>query len=71
VKTDQMGRRFRYRRPSSRRVMGFHDEALSGTWKGHRSSRLGIHYRVIYSVLRGELTVHVVDITKHDYRRKR
>ena len=51
-----------------RRVVGFHDEALSGTWKGHRSSRLSIAYRVIYSVQRDALTVHVVDVTKHDYR---
>lgn len=31
--------------PGLRLVKGFHDEALSGEWKGHRSSRLGIQYR--------------------------
>jgi hypothetical protein len=29
-------------------IKGFHDEALSGQWAGHRSSRLGIQWRVIY-----------------------
>src|SRR2546425_2529003 len=28
--------------PGLRMIKGFHDEALSGKWKGHRSSRLGI-----------------------------
>ena len=27
--------------PGLRAIKGFHDEALSGEWKGHRSSRLG------------------------------
>ena len=26
--------------PGIRSIKGFHDEALSGEWKGHRSSRL-------------------------------
>ena len=31
-----------------RAIKGFYDEALSGEWKGHRSSRLGIQWRVVY-----------------------
>ena len=51
-----------------RLIKGFHDEALHGEWKGHRSSRLGEQYRVIYMV--GEQKVLVIDVTAHDYRRK-
>jgi addiction module RelE/StbE family toxin len=53
-----------------RRIKGFHDEVLSGEWKGHRSSRLGLQYRVIYRVVGQEVLVEVIDITAHDYRRK-
>jgi addiction module RelE/StbE family toxin len=53
-----------------RLIKGFHDEALRGKWKGHRSSRLGIQYRVIYKVVDDEILVEVIDITAHDYRRK-
>ena len=52
-----------------RQITGFHDEALSGAWKGHRSSRLGAQYRVIYRALPDELTFQVMSITAHDYRR--
>jgi toxin HigB-1 len=52
-----------------RQITGFHDEALSGAWKGHRSSRLGAQYRVIYHVLPDELMFQVMSITAHDYRR--
>ena len=51
-------------------IKGFHDEALKGQWKGHRSSRLGIQYRVIYKVEERRILVLVVDITPHDYRSK-
>ena len=51
-------------------VMGFHDEALSGEWKGHRSSRLGLQWRVIYRVVANVLLIQVVLVTAHDYRRK-
>ena len=50
-----------------RRIKGFHDEALSGAWQGHRSSRLNRAYRVIYRVQRDQVTVHIEDVTKHDY----
>jgi len=52
-----------------RAIKGFHDEALSGEWKGHRSSRLGLQWRVIYRVVADALLVQVVQITPHDYRR--
>lgn len=52
-----------------RLIKGFHDEALRGEWRGYRSSRLGIQYRVIYRVEAQEILVKVVDLTAHDYRR--
>ena len=53
-----------------RMIKGLRDEALRGEWKGHRSSRLGLQYRVIYRVVAQEVQVLVVEITPHDYRRK-
>lgn len=53
-----------------RRIKGFNDEALRGEWKGHRSSRLGKQYRVIYKIRKEEVLVLVVELTAHDYRRK-
>ena len=55
--------------PGLRAIKGFHDEALSGEWKGHRSSRLGLQWRVIYSVFANVLLIQVVQVTPHDYRR--
>ena len=51
-----------------RAIRGFRDEALSGTWKGHRSSRLNDQWRVIYRVVSDALLVRVVRATPHDYR---
>jgi len=51
-------------------IKGFHDEALRGEWKGHRSSRLGKQYRVIYKIANQQLYVQVINLTGHDYRRK-
>ncbi len=53
-----------------KQIKGFHDEALRGEWKGYRSSRLNIQYRVIYKIERGLVLVQVVNVTPHDYRRK-
>ena len=53
-----------------RQITGFNDEALSGTWKGYRSSRLGLQYRVIYRVVVGELLFLIESLTPHDYRRR-
>jgi addiction module RelE/StbE family toxin len=55
--------------PGLRLIKGFHDEALAGDWKGHRSSRLNVQYRVIYRVLAEIQVFQVVSITAHDYRR--
>jgi len=52
-----------------RLIKGFHDEALRGRWENHRSSRLGLQYRVIYRIEERRVQVLVVDITAHDYRR--
>ena len=52
-----------------RAINGFRDEALSGDWKGHRSSRLYQQWRVIYQVVAGTLLVEVIRVTPHDDRR--
>ena len=51
-------------------IKGFNDEVLSGDWKGHRSSRLNLQYRVIYKIENEQFFVQVVKVTAHDYRRK-
>ena len=53
-----------------RQIKGFRDEALRGEWKGYRSSRLNIQYRVIYKLQKDLVLVQVVSVTPHDYRRK-
>ena len=53
-----------------RRIKGFHDEALRGQWRGHRSSRLGLQYRLIYRIVEREVAVLVVDVTAHEHRRR-
>jgi mRNA-degrading endonuclease YafQ of YafQ-DinJ toxin-antitoxin module len=50
-----------------RAIKGFHDESLSGEWKGFRSSRLGIRWRVIYRLVHDELEVYVFEVTPHKY----
>ena len=55
--------------PGLRAIKGFHDEFLSGEWKGHRSSRLGLQWRVIYQVSASALLIQVIQVTPHDYRR--
>ena len=53
-----------------RRIKGFNDEALRGEWRGHRSSRLGRQYRVIYRIEQDRVLIEVVSVTAHDYRKK-
>lgn len=53
-----------------RKITGLRDESLSGNWKGYRSSRLNIQYRVIYKVEKDKVLVQVESVTPHDYRRK-
>ena len=53
-----------------RSIKVFNDESLSGEWKGYRSSRLNIQYRVIYKVEKDKILVQVENVTPHDYQRK-
>ena len=53
-----------------RLIRGFHDEALFGKWKGHRSSRLSPQYRVLYRIESDRILIEVVNVTAHDYRKK-
>ena len=53
-----------------KKIKGFNDEPLKGEWKGYRSSRLNLQYRVIYQIEHEELYVKVVKVTAHDYRKK-
>ncbi|HEY3519510.1 MAG TPA: type II toxin-antitoxin system mRNA interferase toxin, RelE/StbE family [Rhodanobacteraceae bacterium] len=55
--------------PGLRAIKGFRDEALTGEWKGFRSSRLNEQWRVIYQVKADVLLVRVMRVTPHDYRR--
>lgn len=55
--------------PGLRLIRGFRDEALSGEWRGYRSSRIGLQWRVIYRVVAEKLLFQVASITAHDYRR--
>lgn len=55
--------------PGLRLIRGFNDETLAGDWKGHRSSRLGLQWRVIYRAAPDEQLFQVMSITAHDYRR--
>jgi mRNA-degrading endonuclease YafQ of YafQ-DinJ toxin-antitoxin module len=57
--------------PGLRLIKGFHDEALSGQWAGHRSSRLVVQWRVIYLAEASEVRILVMAVTAHDYRRAR
>ena len=52
-----------------RLIQGFHDEALAGQWRGYRSSRLGLQWRVIYRVASADLAFYVESVPPHDYRR--
>jgi toxin HigB-1 len=56
--------------PGLRAIRGFRDEALSDQWKGYRSSRLSLKYRVIYRVVASQLLFQVVEMKPHDYRRR-
>lgn len=55
--------------PGLRLIRGFRDETLSGEWRGYRSSRLGLQWRVIYRVVAEKLLFQIASITAHDYRR--
>jgi addiction module RelE/StbE family toxin len=50
-----------------RKIKGYHDEPLKGEWKGFRSSRLSLKWRVIYMAEKEQLEVYVIDINAHKY----
>jgi proteic killer suppression protein len=54
---------------ATRRVPGFHDEALKGKRKGQRSVRLSRQWRAIYEIHldRGAQLVSVEEVTPHVY----
>ena len=51
-------------------IRGLRDEALRGELRGHRSSRLGGQYRIIYRIAEEEVSVMVIDPSAHEYRRR-
>jgi len=50
-------------------IRGLHDEALRGKWAGHRASRLGLKWRVIYEVVEDAFLIRVVEVNAHDYKK--
>ena len=52
-----------------RLIKAFHDEALKGKWRGHRSSRLSRQYREFYRVEMERVLIEVLRVSTHDYRR--
>lgn len=57
--------------PGLRLIGGLRDEALSGVWKGFRSSRLGDQWRVIYRVVTADGAFYIESVTPHHYRRSK
>ena len=58
---------FRHGPNKLREFPGFHDEKLKGDRTGQRSSRLGLQYRVIYTIDGEVVTAFVLEITSHKY----
>lgn len=52
-----------------REVNGYWDHALKGEWAGARACSLNKNWRVIYYAESESVTVLVVRISSHDYRR--
>jgi addiction module RelE/StbE family toxin len=52
-------------------INGYWDHALKGEWEGARASSLNKQWRVIYTIEAQEIRVIVLNVTPHDYRRKR
>jgi len=50
-----------------KQVKGYHDEALKGEWRGCRSSRLSLKWRVIYKAELDQLEVFVINVNAHKY----
>ena len=58
---------FRHGPEKLREFPGFRDERLRGRREGERSSRLSLHYRVVYTVERRRVTIYVIEITPQQY----
>jgi mRNA-degrading endonuclease RelE of RelBE toxin-antitoxin system len=58
---------FRHGPEKLKEFPGFHDEGLKGTRAGERSSRLSLHYRVIYRVDKNIIMIFVLEITPHEH----
>jgi addiction module RelE/StbE family toxin len=57
--------------PNGLRLLpGFKDHALKGEWSGSRSSRLNRQWRVIYAIEKNKLTILVLEVNPHEYRKK-
>ena len=53
-----------------RKISGYHDEPLRGTWKGYRSVRLNRAYRAFYRLENGSITFVIVEkVNKHEYKK--
>jgi len=50
-----------------RKIPGRHDEPLSGSRKGQRSTRLSKDYRAFYIESNNKITINVIEVNKHDY----
>lgn len=52
-----------------RKILGYHDEPLSGNWKGYRSVRLSKAYRAFYIEVedKGIKVISVEEVNKHEY----
>lgn len=53
-----------------KKFSGFRDHPLKGEWLGARSSYLNKKWRVIYVVEHSELSILVLEVNPHDYRKK-
>lgn len=51
-------------------IRGCHDHALKGQWQGARSSYLNDKWRLIYVIQEQTISVLVLEVTAHDYRKK-
>jgi proteic killer suppression protein len=53
----------------TRRLPGYHDEPLHGEWRGHRSIRLSLAYRAIYTIQSDGVVefARVETVNKHRY----
>jgi addiction module RelE/StbE family toxin len=51
-------------------INGFWDHPLKGEWAGSRASSLNRQWRVIYQVNALLITITVIEVNAHEYRKK-